>query len=716
MSSIFIASSAVSGDLQGARLARELLRMRPGLRLTGSGGPQMIAAGVDIKVQTAHLASVGIFAACRFYSALKHALDEQKKAILEERPDVAILIDCEGYFNECFCDFLAREKIPIIHYFPPLVWLWGAWRARKIARDAHAIIPAFPNEIAPYEKAGGAVFYFGHPLIDIIGESVNLSEAPAPSPAGKLVGLMPGSRVHEVEILGPPMLDAALAIRNQIPGTKFLLPLAGNHLRERLEAEIARTEMQDDVTLVIDASYQKLRQCDLVVVAAGTATIELTLLGVPMLVVYRLGALTYQVVRFLVKTPFIAMPNILAGRVIVPEMRQDEVNADRIAKEAIRILKNDGVRKEIQAGLHEVKTMLGEPGVLKRVAHFILGELDALKKVRQLPSFYVTSRLAPVVAATSFRQKLQAFASWLMTPLDWAAWKILEIYSGRYYRGRLSRERLGLVGKILCGSSRARSLRNMELVLGPASSRTRDPERFWKTYTEEVGIGTIESIFLARSAPRLRRMISIEGEELLQEALKQGKGVSFLLGHLGPMGVVPSAFGPRGYDITMTGNPLHRPHFERKLQQMLIDVSSSRALLGDNLPQRAAEAFRRNGIFASYVDYMVGTKHGIWLKVGQAEVLGSLAGAIIALRYRTPVFYVRAERRGQQKFHVQLTRLEPETDEAIPIRTRAAHLAQQALQLLEPDLLQRPEEWWPWFIGDVRPIGAAKPNEQVLSS
>jgi len=189
----------------------------------------------------------------------------------------------------------------------------------------------------------------------------------------------------------------------------------------------------------------------------------------------------------------------------------------------------------------------------------------------------------------------------------------------------------------------------------------------------------------------------------LDKALEKKRGVMFLVSHLGPMGCVPAALGSRGYDITMTGTPMHHPYFEKKLRQMLAHAPAHRAIIGDNLPQRAREAFARNGIFSTYVDYSVGEKHAVWLPFGQAELLANIAGAIIALRQRVPVFFVRCERRAKQEFEVELTELTTDFESTSDVRSRAVQLVRQTIDLLAPDVRQRPEQWWPWFIADIRP-------------
>ncbi len=705
---IFIGTSAVSGDMQGGRLARELRRLKPDLRLMGSGGAHMAAAGVELCVETNHLASADLITSFLSYGKLRAALHAQMRAVREQRPDLAILIDCEGHFNERLSEFLHREGIPIVYYFPPLVWLWGRWRAQRIAQRAHAVIPGFPHEVSLYQEAGASMFYAGHPLVDLVHEGADTRPLVNDHPT---IGLMPGSRTHEVELLARPMIEAAAQIRERFPAARFILPAASPHVREQLAREIARVGMENQIALTDPAAPEVLTQCDMVVVASGTATIELSLLCVPMLVVYRLGALTYQIARRVVTTPFIAMPNIVANRNIVPELRQADVRADTIATEVFRVLENADVAATMRAELRAVSQTLGEPGVLTRVSQFLLDELHEITTIQHRAISRGKSRAqgaaapaAPTTAtsrATNQGGRLRRAVGRLFNPVDVLLWQFVEHATTRHYSGRPSSWHLNYFGRFLCRSGRQHGLTAMRRFYGPDERSPHDLDRLWHDYERAVGVGTVEPLFLARSSCRLRRLIALEGEELLQAALSKGRGVMLLTSHLGPMGCLPPGLGARGYDITITGRALEFPYFEKKLRDMLALAPADRALIGENLPGRAKEVFARNGIFCSFVDWSLDHKHSVRVLFGQAFLLANRAGAVIALRHKTPVFFVRSERVSKTEFRVTLIPLNTDFAPDIEIRDRATMMVQQAIDLLAPDVSQRPDEWWPWFMTDL---------------
>ena len=375
--SIFIAGNAVSSDLQGAYLARTILAVNPDVHLWGSGGDRMKSAGVEVLVRSDHVGCVDAIAAFSLLRETRKVLAEQKRILAGKRPDLAILIDNEGYCNKRLAQFLDRQGIPTIYYFPPLVWLWGSWRAHRIARHAKAIITGFPKDVEIYRKAGGAAVYFGNPLVDILAETTGAGGKIAGllrAPRAKIVGLMPGSRNHEIELLAPAMLGAAREIQKNHPETGFVLPVAAPHLRSKLEKLIEIAGMSGKITLVEPGSYATLKECTVVIVAAGTATIELALLEVPMVVVYRLGTITYQLARHLIRTDFIAMPNILTNRRIVPELRQSEVTIERLVAETEPFLTSEFRSDQIKADLKRVRQILGEEKVLEKIARFILAE------------------------------------------------------------------------------------------------------------------------------------------------------------------------------------------------------------------------------------------------------------------------------------------------------------------------------------------------------
>ncbi len=367
---IFLAAGEVSGDRQAAYLAEALWKHDPSLHLFGSGGERMRQAGVDLRLTTSHFGSVGFQESLRYLRPLRSVLSELRVMLLDERPDMAVLVDNEG-FNGILARFLHKHDIPFAYYFPPQVWFWGEWRARAIARRAQLIIPAFEPELTIYRREGGNVEWFGHPLLDIVRHRIRPEIAFARrhlDPSRPTIALMPGSRFQELEQLTLPMLKAARIIRRDHPNLQIIMPVAAAHLRAMIDSRLRAAGMESEVTVVSEDVYECLSLCGCVLLSSGTATLEVALLGVPMVACYRVTPLTFFLGRQLVKSRFIAMPNILLNEPIVPELLQEEVTAERLAKEALAILGNPALADTMRRNLRRIRPHLGSEGVLRRVA------------------------------------------------------------------------------------------------------------------------------------------------------------------------------------------------------------------------------------------------------------------------------------------------------------------------------------------------------------
>jgi len=377
---IFMAAGEVSGDRQGGHLARAILARDPRVELFGSGGESMRSAGVDVRVQTSHYGSVGIPESMRFFRPLRGVFSRLKELILSAPPDLAVLVDNEG-FNGLLTRFLHDQGIPFIYYFPPQVWLWGEWRAKAIARRATAIIAAFSAEAEVYRREGGRVQWFGHPLLDTVkpdGNCAAVYRQLGLDPAARTIAVMPGSRIQEVEQLAAPMLGAVHILRSRHPDLQVILPVAAPHLEGALLHQIQSAGLQKIVRPVAKHVYTCMSGCELILLASGTATLEAALLGIPMVAAYRVSLVTYVVGRTLVRTRFIAMPNILLNDAVIPEFLQEDVTPAKLAATALAILDDPGRAATMRIRLRGIRPLLGSEGVLQRAASFILEEVPVL--------------------------------------------------------------------------------------------------------------------------------------------------------------------------------------------------------------------------------------------------------------------------------------------------------------------------------------------------
>ncbi len=382
---ILIAAGEVSSDRQAGYLARELLQQRTDIQLFGCGGGVMQAAGVDVRINTAQYGCIGMQESSRFSKQISRAREELFALVRAEKPDLAVLVDSE-HFNCDVAAFLHQQRIPFIYYLPPQAWLWGRWRARAIAKHSRLIIPAFRAEMELYRSKGGKGQWCGHPLVDLVKPEPAAEEilrSVGLDPSLPIMAIMPGSRAQELEELAPTFLEAARQIKQRHPQLQLILPVAAPHLATQLQQAVHAAQLTTDITLIEQQVYTCLSQCDVVMLASGTATLEVALLGVPMVVAYRVKPLTYFIARRMLSTRFIAMPNILLGEAVVPELIQKHLSVERLVAETLDILENPERRRWIRNQLRRIPPLLGTQGAIARAASLVLDEARLWYAVRQ---------------------------------------------------------------------------------------------------------------------------------------------------------------------------------------------------------------------------------------------------------------------------------------------------------------------------------------------
>jgi len=372
---IMLSAGEASGDLHGATMCRAIRDLDPAIRLVGMGGSRMAAAGVEILVDPTAQAAVGTSEALSRVPALARAYKLLVKRLREARPLAIVLIDFPE-FNLRLARQARRAGIPVVYFIPPQLWAWRRGRIRQMARRVTKVLAAFPFEKSLYEEAGVPVEFVGHPLLDVVPSDLDHARARERLGVGErrvLVGLLPGSREQEISRLLPRMLDAAA--RLAVDGKRsFVLGLAPSVERKRVAAMLERAVEAGGppIEIVEGMTYEVMAAADALLIASGTATLEAALLGAPMVVCYRVSRMTELMARLLKRSPWISLPNIVAGRGVVPEILQDDATAARFAAEVERLLVDPVAATAQRAAFKELRERLGKPGVGERAARAVL--------------------------------------------------------------------------------------------------------------------------------------------------------------------------------------------------------------------------------------------------------------------------------------------------------------------------------------------------------
>jgi lipid-A-disaccharide synthase len=344
---IALVAGEVSGDQLGAALVGRLRQIWPQATFVGIGGARMREAGVDAWWDTQELAVMGLFEVLRHFPRLLQLRGALSRRLLALRPDLYIGIDAPD-FNLGLEIKLRRAGIRTVHYVSPTVWAWRQRRVRKIERAADLVLCLFPFEPAFYAGHGVATAYVGHPMADQIDladdpawQQVEARAALGLSPAVTTVALLPGSRVSEVELLAAPMIDAALRLRRRLPDVQFVAAMANERVAGTFEAAMTEAGFPH-IALVQDRPRQVMAAADVVLCASGTATLETMLVNRPLVMAYRLARPTYLMAKHLrlIRPQLFALPNILAGERLVPELIQQDASGERLADEAMNWLEN----------------------------------------------------------------------------------------------------------------------------------------------------------------------------------------------------------------------------------------------------------------------------------------------------------------------------------------------------------------------------------------
>jgi lipid-A-disaccharide synthase len=370
---VMIIAGEASGDMHGARLVRAMQALSPGLEFFGVGGSVLRQAGVRIRVDNSQIAVVGISEALAKLRILLKALKVAKEDLKGIRPDLLIIIDFPD-FNLRVATVAKKLGIPVMYYIGPQIWAWRTGRVKKIKKVIDHMVVIFPFEAALYKKRHVPVTFVGHPLLDGM-----MSTRPGQTKGdlrgnSMLIGLLPGSRNEEIRRLLPTMVQVADMLCDHIPGVRFAIPVASSVDRALVEAiaEGGRTRF----VILSDRLRDILDEATLVITASGTVTLEAAIAGTPMIIVYKVSNLSYWLAKLLVRVEYIGLANLVAGKMVVPELIQHQASAEKIAHQALQLLGDEKRLAEMRRELSRIAQSLGAPGASERAAQVAMNLLS----------------------------------------------------------------------------------------------------------------------------------------------------------------------------------------------------------------------------------------------------------------------------------------------------------------------------------------------------
>ncbi|MCC7080264.1 MAG: lipid-A-disaccharide synthase [Burkholderiales bacterium] len=358
---VAIVAGEASGDLLAASLVNAMRALDPGIRFSGVAGPRMQAAGVECLYPVEKLAVRGYVEVLRHFVEIVGIRRALRAHWLRERPYLFIGVDAPDFNFSLEAD-LRRSGIPTVHYVSPSIWAWRAQRMKKIRKAVTHMLALFPFEAPLYRRAGVPVTYVGHPLADLLPAQPDRLAAREqlrlPSEA-TIVTLLPGSRESELREHARLFVRTARLIAARRPDVLFLVPLVNRTTRMLFESALAIDGAPGlEVQLLFGHSHEALTAASVGLVASGTATLEAALLGCPMVITYRVPALTYRIMWPQRRLPYIGLPNVLAGEFIVPELLQDDATPENLAQALLNLIADPLIQRRVEARFAALRTGL----------------------------------------------------------------------------------------------------------------------------------------------------------------------------------------------------------------------------------------------------------------------------------------------------------------------------------------------------------------------
>ena len=371
MTRILISAGEASGDIHAAAVTAAIKKIDSSAEVFGMGGDALRNAGGEVLFDIKDHGVMGFVEVLKKLPDLFKLRDDFEKVMDERKPDCLITVDYPG-FNMKLAKLAHDKGIPVVSYIAPSAWAWHRSRAKKVAKIVDKVACIFPFEYDVYKEAGAPVEFVGHPLVDIVKPKMSQAEAMAfagKEEGKKLILLMPGSRLMEIEKMLPTLLEAAKLIKKQLPEVSFVMPRAGTIPISLLEEKIKAYGLE--VKITEGNNYDLFSVADLALATSGTVTLEAALCGLGSVIVYKTNPVTYFIAKLVVNIPHIGLPNIVAAKSVLPELIQNDFTPAKVAQEALALLESERNAK-MKEDLAYVKERLGKPGAVGRVAELVL--------------------------------------------------------------------------------------------------------------------------------------------------------------------------------------------------------------------------------------------------------------------------------------------------------------------------------------------------------
>lgn len=355
---IMIIAGEASGDNHAAKLVERVLKEKPNLQFYGIGGSLMRNAGVDILVDSAEIAVVGLVEVLAHRKVIFGALNRMRELLRTDPPELLILTDYPD-FNLRLAKTAKECGVKVLYYISPQVWAWRQGRVKKISQRVDTMAVVFPFEEAFYKKHDVPVQFVGHPLLGEVSPSKDRNELIQEFELDTnkpIIGLFPGSRQSEIKRLLPIILESAQLLKETKSGVQFVLPIASTLKTDQIVKQIKQTPL--DITIIEQRPYDVIEVCDAIISVSGTVTLEIALLETPMVIINKIAWLSYIIVKQLLKIDNIGLCNIIAGMNIVPELIQNDATPEKISHEINKILDDQDYANNMRRDLSKIKGLL----------------------------------------------------------------------------------------------------------------------------------------------------------------------------------------------------------------------------------------------------------------------------------------------------------------------------------------------------------------------